>query len=99
MKVSMKWLKQYADIPVTPAEYESRMVMTGTGVEGTWPLGEIDNVVVGKVLTCRVRVKMEGKNAVAVPAGYTGWKRHLTAGLKAKRRSMTCCLAITAQRL
>ena len=38
MKVSMKWLKQYADIPVTPAEYESRMVMTGTGVEGTEPL-------------------------------------------------------------
>ena len=29
----------------------------------------------GKVLTCRVRVKMEGKNAVAVSAGYTGWKR------------------------
>ena len=38
MKVSMKWLKQYADIPVTPEEYESRMVMTGTGVEGVEPI-------------------------------------------------------------
>ena len=54
MKVSMKWLKQYADIPATPAEYESRMVMTGTGVEGTEPIApELEGVVVGRVLTCR----------------------------------------------
>lgn len=53
MKVSMNWLKQYADIPVTPEEYESRMIMTGTGVEGIEYLGEeLQNVVVGRVLTC-----------------------------------------------
>ena len=34
MKVSMNLLKRYADIPVSPAEYENRMIMTGTGVEG-----------------------------------------------------------------
>lgn len=53
MKVSMNWIKQYADIPVSPAEYESRMIMTGTGVEGTEFLGkDLENVVVGRVLTC-----------------------------------------------
>ena len=53
MKVSMNLLKQYAPIPVTPAEYESRMIMTGTGVEGIDDLSEqLDKVVVGRVLTC-----------------------------------------------
>ena len=53
MKVSMNLLKQYAPIPVTPAEYESRMIMTGTGVEGIEDLSEqLDKVVVGRVLTC-----------------------------------------------
>ena len=40
MKVSMNLLKRYADIPVTPAEYEDRMIMTGTGVEGIDDLSE-----------------------------------------------------------
>ncbi|MBQ7455392.1 MAG: phenylalanine--tRNA ligase subunit beta [Clostridia bacterium] len=54
MKISMNWIRQYADIPVTPAEYESRMIMHGTGVEGIEYLGaECENVVVGKVLSCR----------------------------------------------
>lgn len=53
MKVSMNWLKKYAPIPVTPAEYESRMIMTGTGVEDIEFLGqELQNVVVGRVLSC-----------------------------------------------
>ena len=34
MKISMNWIRQYADIPVSPAEYESTMIMHGTGVEG-----------------------------------------------------------------
>lgn len=53
MKVSMNWIKQYAAIPMTAAEYESRMIMTGTGVEGTEDLAAgLNNVVVGRVLTC-----------------------------------------------
>ncbi len=53
MKVSMNLLKRYADIPVTPAEYEDRMIMTGTGVEGIDDLSkQLENVVVGRVLTC-----------------------------------------------
>ena len=53
MKVSMNLLKQYAPIPVPPAEYQERMIMTGTGIEGVEDLSEqLDRVVVGRVLTC-----------------------------------------------
>ena len=70
MKVSMKWLKQYADIPVSPAEYESRMVMTGTGVEGTQSLGaELENVVVGRVLTCRDHENSDHLHVCTVDVG------------------------------
>ena len=53
MKVPMQWIKEYADIPVSAKEYQDKMIMIGNGVEGYEELGgEIDNVVVGKVLTC-----------------------------------------------
>ena len=34
MNVPMKWLKEYVDIDLGAEEYASRMVMTGTAVEG-----------------------------------------------------------------
>ncbi len=53
MKLSMTMLRDYVDIPVTPKEYENRMIMAGTAVEGTQDLAaEIEGVVVGRVLTC-----------------------------------------------
>ncbi|MBQ4075129.1 MAG: phenylalanine--tRNA ligase subunit beta [Clostridia bacterium] len=70
MKVSMKWLKEYADIPMTAEEYESRMIMTGTGVEGVEPLGaELENVVVGKVLTCRDHENSDHLHVCTVDVG------------------------------
>ena len=70
MKVSMKWLKQYADIPMTAEEYESRMIMTGTGVEGVDALGEeLENVVVGKVLTCRDHENSDHLHVCTVDVG------------------------------
>ena len=70
MKVSMKWLKEYADIPMTAEEYESRMIMTGTGVEGTDFLGEeLENVVVGKVLTCRDHENSDHLHVCTVDVG------------------------------
>ena len=70
MKVSMKWLKEYADIPVTPAEYENRMVMTGTGVEGTEPLAPgLEGVVIGKVLTCRDHENSDHLHVCTVDVG------------------------------
>ncbi|MBQ8963325.1 MAG: phenylalanine--tRNA ligase subunit beta [Clostridia bacterium] len=53
MKAPMKWLKEYVDINMPAEEYASRMVMTGTAVEGVEKTGEqFDKVVVGRVLTC-----------------------------------------------
>lgn len=53
MKLAMNMIRQYADIPVSPKEYEERMIMTGTAVEDVSDIsGGMDKVVVGRVLTC-----------------------------------------------
>ena len=53
MKLAMNMIREYADIPVTPKEYESRMIMSGTAVEGVDDVsGGMEKVVVGRVLTC-----------------------------------------------
>ena len=70
MKVSMNWLKRYTDIPVSNAEYESRMVMSGTGVEGMEDLGaELENVVVGRVLTCENHPNSDHLHVCSVDVG------------------------------
>lgn len=54
MKVPMQWIRQYTDIPVSPEEFESAMIMHGTGVEGLEDQNEaVQNVVVGKILSVR----------------------------------------------
>lgn len=53
MKLSLKMLQDYVDIPVLPDLYAERMIRCGTAVEGFEDLGvEIENVVVGRVVTC-----------------------------------------------
>ena len=70
MKVSMNWLKTYADIPVSPAAYESRMIMTGTGVEGIEDLGaDIQQVVVGRVLSCAAHENSDHLHVCMVDVG------------------------------
>lgn len=52
MKLSMKWLKDYVNINVTPQEYANAMTMSGSKVEGYEVEGSsIENVVVGKILS------------------------------------------------
>ena len=52
MKVSKKWLEQYADIPVPAAEYQSEMIMRGTGIEGIEDLAaQVQGVIVGRILS------------------------------------------------
>ncbi len=70
MKVSMNWLRRDTDIPVSNAEYESRMVMSGTGVEGMEDLGaELENVVVGRVLTCENHPNSDHLHVCTVDVG------------------------------
>ena len=58
MKLPLSMLKDYVDIPIAAEAYAQRMIMTGTAVEGIErPGAEIQNVVVGRVLTCE---KVEG---------------------------------------
>lgn len=53
MKLPMQWIHEYAPIPVEPEEYQNKMIMIGNGVEGYEAVGaEVENVVVGRVLTC-----------------------------------------------
>ena len=53
MKIPMKWLREYTEIPVDADTYMNKMIMIGDGVEGYETLGaEVEGVVVGRVLTC-----------------------------------------------
>ena len=53
MKIPMQWISQYAPINVDAETYQNKMIMIGNGVEGYEPVaGEVENVVVGTVLTC-----------------------------------------------
>lgn len=52
MKLPLKWLKDFADIKVSPKEYADALTMSGSKVEGIETLGEeIDKVVVGRITT------------------------------------------------
>jgi len=50
MKVSVKWLKDYLDITISPADLANRLTMAGNEVASVKIIGEWNNVFVGKVL-------------------------------------------------
>ncbi len=53
MKVSLKWLSEYVDVPSDIKEFCDRLDLCGTGVEGREKIGPTyDGVVVGHVLAC-----------------------------------------------
>jgi len=50
----MKWLNEYAAVPISAEEYTRKMIMSGTAVEGVETTGEqFDGVVVGKITSIR----------------------------------------------
>ena len=51
MKVSLKWLEQYVDIGLPPAELAQKLTMAGTEVKG-WQVigGNWENIVVGQIV-------------------------------------------------
>ena len=70
MKIPMKWLREYVDVNMTPQEYASRMIMTGTAVEGVDKTGEqFDGVVVGRVLTCEDHPNSDHLHVCTVDVG------------------------------
>mgnify|MGYP001077531808 CR=1 FL=1 len=50
MKVSLRWLKEYVDIAVSPAELASRLTMAGLEVKGMEVIGgSWENIIVGQI--------------------------------------------------
>ena len=70
MKVSLKWLSDYVDVPSDIKEFCDRLDLTGTGVEGVEKLGSAyDGVVVGHVLTCEPHPDSDHMHVVTVDVG------------------------------
>ena len=70
MKVPMQWIKEYADIPMSAADYQNKMIMIGDGVEGYEETGaEVDHVVVGRVLTCEAHPNSDHLHVTTVDVG------------------------------
>ena len=66
----MQWIKEYADIPVDAETYKNKMIMIGNGVEGYENLGaEVENVVVGTVLTCEDHPNSDHLHLTTVDVG------------------------------
>jgi phenylalanyl-tRNA synthetase beta chain len=49
MKCSLKWLRQYVDITISPEELAMRMTLAGTEVAHIEVIGGWDNVYVGQI--------------------------------------------------
>ena len=50
MKVSLKWLSEYVEVPEDIKAFCDRLDLTGTGVEGVERTGDIyDHVVTGQI--------------------------------------------------
>ena len=59
-------------IPVTPEEFESAMIMHGTGVEGLDNQNDaVQNVVVGKILSVRKHENSDHMVICSVAVSYT----------------------------
>ena len=70
MKVSLKWLADYVDVPADIKEFCDRLDLTGTGVEGVERTGDnFDGVVVGHVLTCDEHPDSDHMHVVTVDVG------------------------------
>ena len=70
MKVSLKWLSEYVDVPADVKAFCDRLDLTGTGVEGVEKTGAaFDGVVVGHVLTCEAHPDSDHMHVVTVDVG------------------------------
>ena len=70
MKLSLKWVSDYVDVPADTSAFCDRLDLTGTGVEGVEKLGAaLDGVVVGHVLTCEEHPDSDHMHVVTVDVG------------------------------
>ncbi len=70
MKVSLKWLSDYVEVPSDVKAFCDRLDLTGTGVEGVETTGaQFDHVVVGYVEECEVHPDSDHMHVVKVNVG------------------------------
>ena len=70
MKVSLKWLNEYVEVPTDTKALCDKLDLTGTGVEGVEVLGAtFDGVVVGYVETCEPHPDSDHMHVVTVNTG------------------------------
>ena len=70
MKVSLKWLSEYIELPEDTKEFCDRLDLTGTGVEGVDKIGAaLDGVVIGYVETCEMHPDSDHLHVVNVNVG------------------------------
>lgn len=71
MKVSYNWLKEYLDLSqTTPDELAEQITLTGIEVDAVEHAGEnLENVVIGKVLTCQLMEGSDHLNVTTVDVG------------------------------
>ncbi len=70
MKLSLKWVNDYVNVPDDLGAFCDRLDLTGTGVEGVEKLGDaLDGVVVGHVLTCEDHPDSDHMHVVSVDVG------------------------------
>ena len=70
MKVSLKWLSEYVDVPSDVKAFCDRLDLTGTGVEAVEKTGDaFDGVVVGYVETCEQHPDSDHMHVCSVNLG------------------------------
>ena len=73
MKVSLKWLSEYVNVPADTQAFCDRLDLTGTGVEGVDKTGAaFDHVVTAKVVTKKPHPDSDHMWVCMVDVGQTG---------------------------
>ncbi len=99
MKVSMNWLREYVDIPLSDSAYQEKMVMSGTELAGFDHLGEsISDVVVGRVLSCVPHENSDHLHVCMVDAG-TGEPLQIVCGAPNVKEGMLAPVALVGATL
>ncbi len=74
MKVSLKWLQEYIDITLPPADLAHRLTMAGTEVKGTQVIGGVwENIVVGQIIAINPHPNAD---RLTLPTINTGTEQH-----------------------
>ncbi len=70
MKVSLKWLQEYVDITLPPADLANRLTMAGTEVKGMRVIGgNWENIIVGQIIAINPHPNADHLNLATIDLG------------------------------